>query len=49
MLLGNQDSAPDAASNLVLFKIDLETGKLTKVGDPIPFASPICVKFLAAE
>lgn len=49
MLLGNQDSRPDAASNLVLFKIDPSTGKLTKVGDPIPFASPICVTFVAAE
>jgi 6-phosphogluconolactonase len=49
LLLGNQDSQADAPSNLVLFKIDQETGKLTKVGGPILFASPICVKFLAAE
>jgi 6-phosphogluconolactonase len=49
MLLGNQDSRSDAASNLVLFKIDQETGKLTKVGDPIPFGAPICVKFVAVE
>lgn len=49
MLLGNQDSRPGTASNLVLFKIDQETGKLTQVGDPIPFASPICVKFVAVE
>ena len=35
------------SDDLVVFKIDQSTGKLTPVGEPAKCFMPVCVKFLA--
>lgn len=37
------------SNNIVIFRIDQETGKLTPTGKVLDVASPVCVKFLALE
>jgi 6-phosphogluconolactonase len=42
LIAANQDS-----DNIVLFRIDTETGKLKQVGEPIHIPRPQCVKFVS--
>jgi 6-phosphogluconolactonase len=44
MIVTNQDS-----NNIVMFRINPQTGELTQAGSPINVPSPTCVKFLAIE
>jgi 6-phosphogluconolactonase len=44
LFAANQDSA-----NVVVFRIDLKTGKLTPTGDRLDVAFPVCVTFLPAK
>lgn len=44
MIVANQTSG-----NLVLFKIDQATGKLTQMGTPLEITNPTCVKFVAVQ
>jgi 6-phosphogluconolactonase len=37
------------SNNIVVFRIDQKTGKLTSTGQVLDVASPVCVKFLAVE
>ena len=37
------------SDNIVIFRIDQKTGNLTTTGQVLEVASPVCVKFLAAE
>jgi 6-phosphogluconolactonase len=41
LLVANQD-----ANNIVTFKIDTSTGKLTETGIQTNVSSPVCLKFL---
>jgi 6-phosphogluconolactonase len=41
LLVGNQNS-----DNVVLFKIDAQTGKLTPTGQSLPIAAPMCIAFV---
>lgn len=42
-------AANAASNNIVIFRIDAKTGKLTPSGQVLNVASPVCVKFLALE
>jgi 6-phosphogluconolactonase len=44
LLAANQDS-----NNLVVFRIDSKTGRLTPTGQKVEVPSPMCVKFLAVK
>jgi 6-phosphogluconolactonase len=41
-------AANQNTDNLVVFRIDGKTGKLTPTGQNVPSGAPVCVKFLAA-
>jgi 6-phosphogluconolactonase len=43
LIAANQDS-----NNLVEFRIDAQSGKLTPTGQKVDVGAPVCVKFLAA-
>lgn len=43
LLAANQDS-----NNIVLFRVDPTSGKLTPQGKPVEISAPVCVKFVAA-
>jgi 6-phosphogluconolactonase len=42
-------AANQKSDNIVIFKIDPKTGKLTPTGQVLDVASPVCVKFLAID
>ena len=42
-------AANQGSNNLVVFRIDPQSGKLTPTGHRAEVASPVCVKFLAAQ
>jgi len=42
-------AANQQSNNIVIFRIDEKTGKLTPTGQVLDVASPVCVKFLRAE
>lgn len=42
-------AANQKSDNIVIFKIDAKTGKLTPTGQVLDVASPVCVKFLAID
>ena len=44
LVAANQDS-----NNMVLFRLDAATGKLTPSGKTIELFKPVCVKFLAMQ
>jgi 6-phosphogluconolactonase len=44
LLAENQDS-----DNIVVFRIDSETGRLTPAGQEIKVGSPVCAEFLGAR
>jgi 6-phosphogluconolactonase len=44
LLAANQDS-----NNLVVFRIDRKTGRLTPTGQKVEVPNPMCVKFLAVK
>jgi len=43
LIAGNQNTG-----NVVVYKVDAKTGKLTPTGQVLELASPVCVQFLAA-
>jgi len=43
LLAENQDS-----DNIVVFRIDAQTGRLTPAGQEIKVGSPVCVEFVAS-
>jgi 6-phosphogluconolactonase len=44
LLVANQDS-----NNIVVFRIDPNSGRLTPTGQTLHMPSPVCLKFMAAE
>jgi 6-phosphogluconolactonase len=44
MFVANQDS-----DNIVIFRINSQTGRLTPTGQIITVPSPVCVKFVALQ
>jgi len=42
-------AANERTNNLVIFRIDQQTGKLTPTGQQIEIGAPVCVKFLAMK
>lgn len=44
LLAANQES-----NNIVFFRADAKTGKLSAIGMPVRIAAPVCIKFAAAE
>jgi 6-phosphogluconolactonase len=44
LFVANQDS-----DNIVVFKIDPQTGGLTPTGTSVSLSKPVCVKFVAAK
>ena len=42
-------AANQGSDNVVIFRIDAKTGKLTPTGQKLEVASPVCVKFLKVE
>jgi len=42
-------AANQQSNNIVMFKIDRKTGRLTPTGQTLDVASPVCVKFLKIE
>jgi len=42
-------AANQKSDNIVIFRIDAKTGRLTPTGQVLEVASPVCVKFVAAE
>ena len=41
-------SANQLSNNIVVFKIDSSTGRLTKTGNEIQVDTPVCIKFVPA-
>ena len=39
-------AANQASNNIVVFKIDQQTGHLTPTGEVLPVTSPVCIKFV---
>jgi 6-phosphogluconolactonase len=44
LLVANQDSG-----NIVVFRLDLTTGRLTATGEEVKVPAPVCLKFIAAK
>ena len=44
LFVANQDSG-----NVVIFRIDVNTGKLAPTGQMLHVPSPVCLKFIAAD
>jgi 6-phosphogluconolactonase len=42
-------AANQGSNNLVVFRVDQQTGKLTPTGQQVEIAAPVCVKFLAMK
>ena len=42
-------AANQKTNNVVVFKVDGATGKLTPTGKTLSVATPVCVRFLAAS
>ncbi len=42
-------AANQKSDNIVVFKIDAKTGKLTPTGQVLDVGSPVCVKFVAVD
>ena len=42
-------AANEKSDNIVVFRIDQQTGRLTPSGQVLEIAEPVCVKFVAIE